>query len=239
MARPRNQLERRRQLLEATGLAIADNGLSGLRLKHIADRAGMSIGSVLYYYPDLDALLVEVHEQALGQFYWARVSASTAEPDPVRRLVLAVEHGIPLDVGDATMRVIYELHVASSREDSHAVLLTRLWEREVSLYEDILLGGAEAGAFALRGEPRAIAETVVALEDAFDLHLTGRNAALDRETAVRRLLDYLGLMTGTELSPVIATPPARSKADAAPTPDPTRPRPAYDLTSSRSISGPE
>jgi AcrR family transcriptional regulator len=201
MARPRNQDERRRQLVEATTLAIADRGLSGLRLKHIADRAGLSIGSVLYYYPDLDALLVEVHEQVLQQFYWARVRATEAESDPARQLVVAVTHGVPSDLDDTTMRVIYELHVASSRDDQHAALLTTLWEREVSLYEAILERGAAAGGFELHGSARGIAETVVALEDAVDLHLTGRNAALTRATAVRRLLDYLTLATGTELTP--------------------------------------
>lgn len=201
MARPRNQDGRRRQLVEATSLAIADRGLSGLRLKHIADRAGLSIGSVLYYYPDLDALLVEVHEQVLQQFYWARVHATEAETDPARQLVVAATHGVPSDGDDTTMRVIYELHVASSRDDQHAALLTTLWEREVSLYESILARGAAEGVFTMRDEPRAVAETVVALEDAFDLHLTGRNASLDRDAAVARLLGYLSLATGTSLAP--------------------------------------
>ena len=201
MARPRNQEERRRQLVEATSLAIADRGLSGLRLKHIADRAGLSIGSVLYYYPDLDALLVEVHEQVLQRFYYARLGALEGETDPARQLVEAVTRGVPASLDDTTMRVIYELHVASARDDQHAALLTTLWQREVSLYESILERGAASGEFALRDEPRAIAETVVALEDAFDLHLTGRNAALDRDTAVARVLAYLTLATGADLTP--------------------------------------
>ena len=201
MARPRNQDERRRQLLTATSLAIADRGLSGLRLKHIADRAGLSIGSVLYYYPDLDALLVEVHEQVLQQFYYARLGALEDEADPARQLVEAVTRGVPETLDDTTMRVIYELHVASSRDDQHAALLTTLWEREVSLYESILERGAAEGEFALRDSARSVAETVVALEDAFDLHLTGRNAALDRATAVSRVLAYLTLATGAPLAP--------------------------------------
>jgi AcrR family transcriptional regulator len=209
MARPRNQDERRRQLVAATAAAIGEHGLSGLRLKHIADQAGLSIGSVLYYYPDLDALLVEVHGEAVRQFYWARVNATEAEPDPVRRLVVAVEHGIPDDVDDPTVRVIYELHLASARDERHASQLTRLWELEVSLYVDLLERGAAAGVLSLRSAPREIAETVVALEDAFDLHLLARNDAIARGLAVRRVLDYLALATGTDLSP--APSPRRSR----------------------------
>jgi len=198
MARPKKQEGRRKQLVEATAVAISDRGLSGLRLKDIADHAGLSIGSVLYYYPDLDALLIEVHQEAVRQFYWARLNATEAEPDAVRRLVVAVEHGIPHDVDDPTIRVIYELHLASARDERHAALLTRLWEREVSLYVDLLDRGAAAGRLSLRGPVRAIAETVVALEDAFDLHLLARNDAFDRDAAVGRVLDYLALATGAD-----------------------------------------
>lgn len=205
MARPKNQDGRRAQLVAATAAAVGERGLSGLRLKDIADHAGLSAGSVLYYYPDLDALLVEVHEEAVRQFYWARVNATETEPDPLRRLVVAVEHGIPDDVDDPTVRVIYELHLASARDERHAAHLTRLWELEVSLYVDLLEQAAAAGAVTLRSSAREVAETVVALEDSFDLHLLARNAAIDRDLAVRRVLDYLGLATGTPLSP--ARPP--------------------------------
>jgi AcrR family transcriptional regulator len=208
VARPRNQDERRRQLVEATALAISDRGLSGLRLKHIADRAGLSIGSVLYYYPDLDALLVEVHQRALEQFYFERVRATQAVDDPAAQLRVAVDHGVPEDADDVTLRVIYELHVASSREPSHAALLTALWEREVSLYEGILVRGAAAGILDLKASSHAIAQTVVALEDAFDLHLAGHNHAIDRQVAVDRILDYLTAMTGLDLGGPIPSRPA-------------------------------
>jgi AcrR family transcriptional regulator len=210
MARPRNQDERRHQLLEAASLAVADRGLSGLRLKHIADRAGLSIGSVLYYYPDVNTLLVEVHEQVVQRFYYARRDAIETESDPVRQLLVAVAHGVPEGFDDTTMRVIYELHVAAARDDQHAKLLTTLWEREVSLYEAILVRGQRSGDFELQNTPHAIAETVVALEDGFDLHLTGRNTALDQVTAARRILDYLALATGRILTPVGASPAERT-----------------------------
>lgn len=201
VARPKNQDERRRQLVEATAAAVGERGLSGLRLKDIADHAGLSIGSVLYYYPDLDALLVEVHQQAVDQFYWARVTATQAEPDPLRRLVVAVEEGIPTDVDDPTVRVIYELHLASARDERHASLLTRLWELEVSLYVDLLERGEAAGVLTLPDGARAVAETVVALEDAFDLHLLARNDSIARDLAVARALGYLSLATGATLEP--------------------------------------
>jgi AcrR family transcriptional regulator len=196
MARPRRQGERRRQLVQATSRAIAERGLAGLRLKDIAEEAGLSIGSVLYYYPDIDALLVEVHQQVLEEFYWDRVRATAAAQGALEKLCVAVERGVPDHGQDASLRTIYELHAAAGRTPVHASLLTTLWQRETSLYEQILVDGVAEGVFDLRDTPSAIAETVVALEDAFDLHLVSHNQAVDRDRALRRVLGYLSVVTG-------------------------------------------
>lgn len=227
MARPRRQEARRDQLVEATSRAIASRGLAGLRLKHIADEAGITIGSVLYYYPNVEDLLIEVHQHALELFYWDRVHATEEVTDPVAKLRVAVGQGVPTERDSATWRVIYELHAAAARKPVHADLLAQLWVREVSLYEDILAAGAAAGTFELRGPARQIAETAVALEDAFDLHLTSNNTAVDRDGAVSKILAYLDLATGSMVSEPAAAVPGpraaspqrrrpRSPADAPP-----------------------
>ena len=200
MARPRRQEARRDQLVEAASRAIAARGLAGLRLKHIADEAGITIGSVLYYYPKVEDLLTEVHQRALEVFYWDRVRATEQVSDPAAKLGVAVSRGVPAERETATWQVIYELHAAAARNPVHAALLARLWEREVELYEGILSAGAAAGAFELRGGAHEIAETVVALEDAFDLHLTSNNNAVDRDSAIARILAYLDLATGSPVS---------------------------------------
>ena len=206
MARPRRQGARRRQLVQAASLAIAEQGLAGLRLKHIADRSGLSIPSVLYYYPDLDDLVVEVHAQALETFYWDRVRAAAAADSALDKLVVTVEHGIPNHRDNATLGVIFELHVAASRSSVHADLLTTLWQKEVSLYREILDEGSAAGTFSLRDSSDHVAETVVALEDAFDLHLTSNNSLVTRDAAVRRVLSYLEVATNCSLSAPLMPP---------------------------------
>lgn len=217
MARPRRQEARRDQLVDATCRAIAARGLAGLRLKHIADEADLTIGSVLYYYPSLEELLVEVHKHALDLFYWDRVRATEQVCDPPAKLRVAVDRGVPADHASATWRVIYELHAAAARNPVQAGLLATLWQREVSLYEAILTEGTAAGDFDLRSPSRHIAETAVALEDAFDLHLTSNNGAVDRDSAIARILDYLTLVTGCPLSvPVSASTGRRAAVQQTP-----------------------
>ncbi|MDT5002609.1 MAG: hypothetical protein QOK12_4714, partial [Mycobacterium sp.] len=53
MARPRNQGARRQALIEATYTAGHKRGLRSLSLTDVAEQAGLSRGTVLYYYGDL------------------------------------------------------------------------------------------------------------------------------------------------------------------------------------------
>ncbi len=45
------------RLLDATAATIADRGLDGTTTNHIAEQAGVSIGSLYQYFPDKDALV--------------------------------------------------------------------------------------------------------------------------------------------------------------------------------------
>jgi DNA-binding transcriptional regulator YbjK len=192
MARPKDQRERRRDLVRAASQAIVDSGVAGLRIRDVATQAGLSAGLVTYYYPSLDELVLDVHADAVRRFYSARREAIDRVEDPLAQLAELVRLGVPDDVDDLLCRVLYELHVHGARSTAHAALMSSLWEQEVSLYELVLTRGTERGVLTLRTTPREIAETVVALEDAVGLHVVGRNPAMSVERArllVTRLVE--------------------------------------------------
>jgi len=183
MARPKDQRERRGDLVRAASQAIVDSGVAGLRIRDVAAQAGLSAGLVTYYYPSLDELVLDVHADAVRRFYSARRAAIDRVEDPLVQLAELVRLGVPDDVDDLLCRVLYELHVHGARSAAHAALMSSLWEQEVSLYELVLTRGAERGVLTLRSTPREIAETVVALEDAVGLHVVGHNPAMSVERA--------------------------------------------------------
>jgi len=192
MARPKDQRERRRDLVRAASQAIVDSGVAGLRIRDVATQAGLSAGLVTYYYPSLDELVLDVHADAVRRFYSARREAIDRVEDPLAQLAELVRLGVPDDVDDLLCRVLYELHVHGARSAAHAALMSSLWEQEVSLYELVLTRGTERGVLTLRTTPREIAETVVALEDAVGLHVVGHNPAMSVERArllVTRLVE--------------------------------------------------
>jgi AcrR family transcriptional regulator len=197
MARPKDQAKRRDELVAAAGRAIRTRGLAGLRVRDVAAEAGLSAGSVSYYYPDLDDLLFELHRDAVDRFYWARAEAAEAEADPVRRLVRLVEAGLPAERDDPLSRVLYEMHVHAARTPTHAALLTALWDREVSLYAAALAHGRDV--FRLRSPAADVAANAVALEDAYGLHLAARNTSLSAARVRGLVLGYLAAETGCPL----------------------------------------
>jgi AcrR family transcriptional regulator len=199
MARPRNQTARRRQLVEAAAQVLAQRGLAGLRIKDVADAAGLSAGSVSYYFPDLDDLLLDVHHHAVDRYYWLRMEAIEDVADARDKLVRLVEKGIPDDAADVMGLVLYELHLSASRNRAHAVLMSGLYDREVSLYATVLALGVTSGVFAPVDDLRGVAMNAVALEDAYGLHIVGRNPTVAPKEARRLVRAYLSTVTGCDL----------------------------------------
>jgi AcrR family transcriptional regulator len=68
MARPRNQAHRRRQLVRATNELVARKGMAGVRLRDVAEHAGLTPGAVLYYYDGLDELFFNAYEAGIHRY---------------------------------------------------------------------------------------------------------------------------------------------------------------------------
>ncbi|MGW1681940.1 TetR/AcrR family transcriptional regulator [Saccharopolyspora sp. NPDC002376] len=199
MARPKRQEARRTSIIAAAGQAIRDRGLADMRIRDIAERAGLSQGSVLYYFPEIDELIVDVHSAAVAEFYQSRVAEVDRQRTPRGKLLGAVRSGLPSGPDDATCRLLYQLHALADRSAAHAALMASLFDREVVLYQSILELGAGLGAFTPTCPVGEIARNAVVLEDGFGLHIVSRNSSVTVDLARESLLRYLAAMTGTAM----------------------------------------
>lgn len=190
MARPRRQDARRAEIITAATVAIAERGLIGLRIKDIAAAAQLSPGSVAYYYPELDDLLLAVHGTAVERFYRGRRDVMAQCDGPLDQLGALVDLGI-CDPDDPMWPALYELHLHSARVTRHAELMARLFDLEASLYREVIADGVRTGDFVINGDAADIAATAVALEDGVGIHLVGRNEHLDARRARSLLRGYL------------------------------------------------
>lgn len=199
--RRKDQTARREQLARAARRVLLERGAVGLRVKDIAAEAGLAPSSVLYYYPDLDELVLEVSRDAMHRYAERRAEAVAELDDPADRLRLAIRLGVPTGPDDADSRLLYELDAFTGSSAAFGVLTSAYFDRQVALYESILADGVERGEFELRGSARAIARGLVAMEDGLGLQVVIAHPAIDRAEAERTLLAFAEAATGCELAP--------------------------------------
>ena|SRR5215207_6979802 len=195
MARPRKQEARRAALIEATYAAGRTHGLRSLSLTDVAEQAGLTRGAILYYYEDLDALLVEAHAAGVERFCDERDATVAQLDDPRVQLGAAIEAGLPSGPDDALMSLLYEFDVLAGNSALHDELVQKLYLRQLQTYTRIIEAGRESGAFTPSLPVDQLAMTFVALEDAYGLHIVGGNALMTvskASAAMRAVAEQLG-----------------------------------------------
>ncbi|MGX6446812.1 TetR/AcrR family transcriptional regulator [Patulibacter sp. S7RM1-6] len=204
MARPsRIQTQRRQQIVEAARRSIVEHGLENVGVRDIAQEAGLSPGSITYYYPALDDLLQQVQDEATARFSTQRWKLVEEIEGPAERLVRIIEYGIAESADDELYALLYEFTGLARRNPTYRRMWKLQYDRHVPLYESVLATGAGLGVFSLARPAATIAHHLVGLEDSFAFHvLTG--VSFDREEAIGLMLDYASVATGCDLAAVRA-----------------------------------
>ncbi len=210
---PRSGKQARREaLVGAAQRAMLEHGAAA-KLVHVAEAAGLTSGAVLYHFPDVQALLLEANRAGMERFYDQRVAALASLEDPVDKLITTVRTGLPIDSDDASVRLLCELGGAAGRQPVYAALLTSLYDRQVAMYEVILVQGTASGAFRLTQDAKTIARNLVALEDAYGYRIIASHPNIDSEAAAELILRYARVATGHPL-PTDPTHPTEGSPDA-------------------------
>jgi DNA-binding transcriptional regulator YbjK len=193
VARTRDQTRRRQELVSAAATLVSRKGLAGVRLRDVADAAGLTSGAVLYYYDGLDELFTAAYDRAIERFCRQREHAIAEIADPAKRLATAIRMAIPSGPDDYEIRLLYELEPVAFRDQACAALMSAYIERQVAMYAAILEVGAATKVFDLAHDARTIARNLISLEDGQGLYvLMGRDDPRDVE---QRILDYLAAAT--------------------------------------------
>lgn len=198
MPRPRNQTKRREELVNAAAQAVLQHGAAGLRLADIAQEAGLTSASVLYYYPDVRDLFTAVFERGGLEYCLRREEHVAQASDATEKLNSCIRSGVPRPgPSEEASRILYELMPVVLRNDAAAAQYRAFVDRQAALYEAILHEGEAAGEFRLSAPAKAIARNFVALEDGYGINvLTGAMSPDDEEEA---LVQYARSATGAVL----------------------------------------
>jgi len=185
--------------VEAALSAVSEHGLRSISLTDVAQQAGLTRGAILYYYADLDALLVEAHRAGVERYCDARDQLIAGLADPREQLAVAIREGLPDGPDDALMRLLYEFDVLAGSSSLHDEMVETMYSRQLATYTGVLERGIAAEMFAPEIDVPTLAMTLVALEDAYGLHIVGGNTLIDvaeAEQAMRRVAEKLGAPPG-------------------------------------------
>ena len=198
MARKKNQDAARETLLAAALAAIDEVGPDGLQIRDVARAANVSPGTVHYYFDDRATLLRAVHAEASDRFFTARLELVTAIADGREKLEALIESGLPAEGGDPLVAALYRLAAYRAASAGHGELLSALHDKQVAVYLVALEVGVAQGVFAPIAPTITIAQHLVALEDAYGLHVVADNRTLTRADAIERIAAYARMTTRCE-----------------------------------------
>ncbi|MGW3396534.1 TetR/AcrR family transcriptional regulator [Streptomyces hydrogenans] len=189
--------QRRAELGEAVQRALLSRGLEGLRLRDVAEEAGVTPAAVLYY-GDLDALVHETYQQAIERYSRQREEIADRFDDARDKLRACIDHGVATGPDDALTRLLFEYWPRCLRDARAAALDSALTERQIAVYSGILVLGRAQGHFTFQDPPRLLAATFVAVEDGYQMEvLAGRRT---RAEVIAALHAYTRAVTGHDLA---------------------------------------
>jgi AcrR family transcriptional regulator len=165
MPRPNVEAERKDQIQRATCAVIAESGIRDLRMTDVAKRAGVSSGTVHYYFESKQALIHAAFEYNFRHSLLRRVEILATGGDALTLLERVVESYAPADPDSvAAWRVWAELWVHGLREPR----LRELNEAIYGEWREIVVGlvrDAQEQGLLVDGDPVQLANTIVAMID--------------------------------------------------------------------------
>ncbi|MCW2286969.1 TetR/AcrR family transcriptional regulator [Leucobacter luti] len=175
VARPKNQDQRRSEILSAAKAVIHTRGVTGVNLKRIADQAGLSSALILYYYADVDEILAAAYRTATEEFLEKREFLLTEAISPTEQLQRCLALGTPYPgAREEAARVLYELQPLILNNADAATWSREFFSRQTTLFRSIIDAGVRTGEFRAALDPNTVAINLVALEDGLATHaLTG------------------------------------------------------------------
>jgi AcrR family transcriptional regulator len=176
-----NTVDKRELILNAAQNCLKDRGLKGLNIRDVAKEAGVSLGSVHYYFASKEEILVEIFRQFVQRVSEATLSG-TPDADP-RQVITDLLDGYfdELSKDPATCQGFIDLWDHVPRNEDLRRLMEKYYRRSAEFLTDLIKEGKRQGLFQV-DSPSAAAGQIIAIIDGIkvQLHLFGRETDLAR-----------------------------------------------------------
>ena len=207
--RPKVDHLRKPQIIAAAAEVLYERGLFDTRIGDIAERAGTSSPTILYYFESKDRLLEEAVEYADRSFY-ARLSEGQGHFEaPATGSCTSSRRRASGPAGSTTTRCGWRSGSERGATRPFARSYFRLDRRQRVLIADIVREGQESGAFSSDTDPDDFALMLSGLMDGLGVQVTLGQPDVTPERMVDRCLALASAELGCRLTrsgPPVAEP---------------------------------
>jgi AcrR family transcriptional regulator len=167
---PPGELSRRkRAILEATLRLVADQGAAAVRLRDVARAAGVSVGSLQYYFDSRDQLIREAFDQHARDVVNLVARAGDVSAPAPARLAAVIEAAVLRPDLRQSAALWMEFVTAGLHDDELRALLAEAYEAWRELLAEVVRAGTETGDFRPLLPAETVVACLVALIDGFEL----------------------------------------------------------------------
>lgn len=200
---PRPSVEhlRKPQIVAAAAELLYERGLFDTRIGDIADRAGTSSPTILYYFESKDRLLEEAVDKTDREFYERLTEGQQRQTSAADKLVHLIEEISLGPDGLSDWTLWMEIWVRARRDDTVRGSYFRLDRRQRELIASIVREGQASGEFAAEADPDDFALSLSGLLDGLGVQVTLGQPDVTPERMVGRCLALASSELDCELTP--------------------------------------
>jgi AcrR family transcriptional regulator len=179
--------ETRTRILRAAVSCLADDGIDGVRIARVAQRAGVSTALVHYHFATREALLAEALEASFEVAGEGRANTKYGTGPALGRLRRKVEESLPFAGRRASEWGLWvELWLRAVREPALRATAADVYAQLHRSMRDLIAEGAEQGEFAAP-DPDGTADRALALIDGFGVRALLGDPAMPVERAAAQV----------------------------------------------------
>ena len=178
---------------------LYERGLFDTRIGDIAERAGTSAPTILYYFESKDRLLEEAVDQTDRDFYERLTEGQARQEGAVDKLVHLIEETSLGPGGLSDWTLWMEMWVRARRDPAVRDAYFRLDRRQRKLIADIIREGQKEGEFDVDVSADEFALALSGLMDGLGVQVTVGQPDVTPERMVERCLAFASSGLGRDL----------------------------------------
>jgi AcrR family transcriptional regulator len=209
--RPKIEHLRKPQIVAAAAEVLYERGLFATRIGDVAQRAGTSSPTILYYFESKDRLLEEAVDHTDQEFYARVVEGQARQSRASDKLVHLIEETSLGPDGLTDWTLWMEMWVRARRDENVRQTYFRLDRRQRGLIADIVREGQAAGEFDPAADPDDFAIALSGLMDGLGVQVTLGQPDVTAERMIDRCLALAQSELGYEFSRNGAGPARRKR----------------------------